>query len=657
MSVFKPTLDTASTRQPSHLPLMLLQQYSEVNSAHPLYTFDDDSDSLPPDIIQPQPPAYLDSMPSAKHHSPSSSYPSCHASLSKRALICLAQALVAHGRLSYTELLSPNSVSDVTAVVRQVRELLRVGLSDWRQWTEEAAESHSGAEAELSSDLSTTSSSSLSTSADLRSTQSVSSLPDSPSSSASASPRSPSPPPNPRRSLTIITRANGKRPHPTSAARRQSAAATSNSTTYMTADLFIDYFQRSRSLSEAVKRITRDYPSYREVSIYARARRLECRFDERGRFYQPSKKGKSKTAAMSTDDSGRAMEDDESDTEKEEEDGERQARQRAEEEEEAISGSRRKHRRRHAKHRKVRRTEWVERGGAEEDSEEHAGSSEDDKDVQSESSSYMSSSDSSSSSSSSSVSNSEMAESPAAAVVADICQPPASEAAHDVMDALQLLATSARPSLPHSSTSEHNGDGAKHTPPNSTPLTKSAARMATGENKANKPTAARRSVVSAPPLMLPQTADSSLTRRPRHVSPSVQRAVQPLSVGNSSTSFPFRSSALLSSNSAGYGPSPVSPALRPTFGPSYTFSPRLPSFLPSPFGSAPALSNLPLWPPLSALPVSSLATAALHSSGPSQATVTSQQNVRLATMASIPSMAAQASSAYRYAAATTQAPS
>lgn len=49
---------------------------------------------------------------------------------------------------------------------------------------------------------------------------------------------------------------------------------------------FLSYFRASRSLSEAVKRIIADFPSYREVSIYARARRLKCRFDVKGRFFQ-----------------------------------------------------------------------------------------------------------------------------------------------------------------------------------------------------------------------------------------------------------------------------------------------------------------------------------------------------------------------------------
>ena len=84
---------------------------------------------------------------------------------------------------------------------------------------------------------------------------------------------------------SILTRNAGKRKRPLQMAR-------SHGTTYMSSDDFLSYFQRSRSLSEAVKWIVRDYPSYREVSIYARARRLECKFDAKGRFYQPhSKRG------------------------------------------------------------------------------------------------------------------------------------------------------------------------------------------------------------------------------------------------------------------------------------------------------------------------------------------------------------------------------
>ena len=88
-------------------------------------------------------------------------------------------------------------------------------------------------------------------------------------------------PPPPARS--ILTRNAGKRKRPPQPPR-------SHGTTYMSSDDFLSYFARSRSLSEAVKWIVRDYPSYREVSIYARARRLECKFDAKGRFYQPSAK-------------------------------------------------------------------------------------------------------------------------------------------------------------------------------------------------------------------------------------------------------------------------------------------------------------------------------------------------------------------------------
>ena len=76
----------------------------------------------------------------------------------------------------------------------------------------------------------------------------------------------------------------------------------------MSSDDFLAYFQRSRSLSEAVKGIVRDYPTYREVSIYARARRLQCKFDSKGRFYQPSSSKKLKREQVEDSDAGRGEE-------------------------------------------------------------------------------------------------------------------------------------------------------------------------------------------------------------------------------------------------------------------------------------------------------------------------------------------------------------
>ena len=102
---------------------------------------------------------------------------------------------------------------------------------------------------------------------------------------SSPPPTPPSPPPR-----SILTRSGGKRGRGVSAGAGDSAR--SHGTTYMSSDAFLQYFKGSRSLSEAVKGIVRDFPSYREVSIYARARRLECKFDSRGRFFQPGKKQK-----------------------------------------------------------------------------------------------------------------------------------------------------------------------------------------------------------------------------------------------------------------------------------------------------------------------------------------------------------------------------
>lgn len=55
-----------------------------------------------------------------------------------------------------------------------------------------------------------------------------------------------------------------------------------NGTTYMSERAFTQYFANAHSLGEAVKTIIRDYPTYREVSIYARARRLKLRYDDKG---------------------------------------------------------------------------------------------------------------------------------------------------------------------------------------------------------------------------------------------------------------------------------------------------------------------------------------------------------------------------------------
>lgn len=52
---------------------------------------------------------------------------------------------------------------------------------------------------------------------------------------------------------------------------------------------FIAYFQRASSLSEAVAAISSDWPSYKPVSIYARARRLSLRYDQQGQLQLSAK--------------------------------------------------------------------------------------------------------------------------------------------------------------------------------------------------------------------------------------------------------------------------------------------------------------------------------------------------------------------------------
>ena len=632
MSLFSATLNATSTRQPSHHShmLLLLPRESEVDNTHPLYTH---SHTTAPHMAHFQPEVDFIDMPSIKQCPLPSSYPSSPASLSKLTLVCLAHALVAHGRLSYSELQSPTSVSDVSAVVRQVRELLRVGHSQWLQWVEEAAESASdGGEAELSSELSASSSSSTPTTADMSSPVSTLSMPDSPLFPASVtSSRSPSPPPNSRRTLTIVTRANGKRPHTSAAARRQSAAISSNSTTYMTAEVFIEYFQRSRSLSEAVKRITRDYPSYREVSIYARARRLECRFDDRGRCYQPKKaKGGNGASNGTTKGSNKEIEEEARGEQEDDSAGERQ--------DEAVSGSRKRRRARHSRRRKVRRVERSEGDEHEEDDdqnhEKEEGSSDDGSDMQSESSYLSSSSSGSDSSSGSSVSMLELSESAGAAVAIASAQQASTEAAPNAMGALQLLAASAGSAAPPPSQGDRR-NGAKHAPTASNTLdsfTDSAVPSTAAAKRVGKKEAVRRSAVLAPPLALHYTDWSPLTRRPLHAPSSVHRTGQSLSAGPTASSFPFRSAVLLPASS-GYGHLPTSPALRPVFGPSCAFPPYVPSYLSTPFGSAPALSSMPLWPPLPALLVPSAAAMPSLASGRSPAIADSQLRFSFATMA------------------------
>ena len=59
-------------------------------------------------------------------------------------------------------------------------------------------------------------------------------------------------------------------------------AQKANGSTYMTESQFVNYFKHANSLVEAVKSIVRAHPTYREVSIYARARRMELRYDADG---------------------------------------------------------------------------------------------------------------------------------------------------------------------------------------------------------------------------------------------------------------------------------------------------------------------------------------------------------------------------------------
>ena len=613
-------------------------RHTEVDSTHPLYSHHTHSTQH---TTQPysatDSPQSTDSMPSTKQTSLSSPPPSSPPELSKQALVCLAHALVAHGRLSYAELLSFNSVSDVSVVVRQVRELLRVGHTQWRQWAEEAADSSpDGGEAELSSELSASSSPS-STAAEFSSPPSASSLPHSPASRASvSSPPSPAPsPPNPRRTLTIITRANGKRSHTTAAARRQSAAVTSNSTTYMAADVFIDYFHRSRSLSEAVKRITRDYPSYREVSIYARARRLECRFDEKGRFYQPQKGSNNKATVAATSNGIR-----DSDTAAEDEESEQQEEHSEDERQEARAdggGLRHRHRARKGRHRKARKIESEdedEESGEDEDDKqdevEDDSSSDDDDDMQSESSRLSSSSSSSRGSSTSCMSVPKSAESPAARVANPGFRPPSAGPAPGGMDALQLLANSAGSSALHPAPHANTSNGSEHIAATSIPTSSTSTTPSIPmARKTEKAAAVRSTAVPFPSPALCSTAGLSSARRSLHASSPVHRPIQSLSVNASPASFSFRSATGMPPGSTGSGQPLMSSTLRPC-----AFPPRIPSYMPSPFLSAPALSFRPLWPPLSSSTALPAAAAASDMSGRLQMMAQLPQRVSLATMAS-----------------------
>ena len=575
MSVFNCTLYGALYPPPSHHShrLLLRQLATEVNSTHPLHTLDGGS---PYNIAHYQLcPRTSSEMPSVKQCSASLASAPCPVSLARQALVSLAQALVASGRLTYAELLSCNSISEVSAIVRQVRELLRVELSQWRQWMEDAAESHlDGTEAEPSSELSTPLSSASSP-------LSVCFLPDSPASPASS--RSPSPPPDARRTLTIITRLNGKRPRP-SARRPSTACSISNSTTYMTAEQFISYFQDSRSLSEAVKRITRDYPSYREVSIYARARRLQCRFDERGRFYQPSTKAKAAASARNGSNgahsrSGRAMMEESSGQEEEEEEDEGEES----EAEEASSTARQSHAARNDRHRKMRKVEWEgtrdrEMNGRQLDED---GSSDDGNDVRSQPS-YLSSSSSGSSSESGCSRASRLGAASVVAPAADATELHPAPSAPGGMDALQLLATSA-----HSSLLQPCSEASSAAPA----LTSRPTATATPPTE-RRTVPARQTVLSAPQPNLRLPAISPLVR-----GSAVRGQFQSLPLGVSSSV---------------YGQLPVSPALRPVFGaPSFL---RSAAYFSQPFAAPPTLSCLPLWPPLSALPVTSTAARAAFTS-------------------------------------------
>jgi len=84
----------------------------------------------------------------------------------------------------------------------------------------------------------------------------------------------------------------------------------------MSQSTFLSYFRRSSSLSEAVTRITKDYPTYKSVSVYARARRMGCAF-EAGRFVNRTQRGKG----------NRHDEDDEDEEEEEDDDNEAEEEQ------------------------------------------------------------------------------------------------------------------------------------------------------------------------------------------------------------------------------------------------------------------------------------------------------------------------------------------
>lgn len=63
-------------------------------------------------------------------------------------------------------------------------------------------------------------------------------------------------------------------------------AGRSMGNSYMTPEEFVAFFKAANSLGQAVKSIIKAYPGYKDVSIYARARRFGLHYDESGQLHQ-----------------------------------------------------------------------------------------------------------------------------------------------------------------------------------------------------------------------------------------------------------------------------------------------------------------------------------------------------------------------------------
>jgi len=85
--------------------------------------------------------------------------------------------------------------------------------------------------------------------------------------------------------ISLMSRKRGRRPD------------LLNGNSYMDEKEFTSFFRKANSLGEAVKKIRQAYPTYKEVSIYARARRLHLKFRRDGTLIQGEELERLKAAA------------------------------------------------------------------------------------------------------------------------------------------------------------------------------------------------------------------------------------------------------------------------------------------------------------------------------------------------------------------------